>query len=82
LAIGGRFAHAGTTTTQGPQRDRKTFIEEMKREQSIIVAWLQGHYLLSMSFPRSMSMPWLMQGVDAIRSLVSHNENSDAPLGN
>ena len=23
----------------------KTFIEEMKREQSIIVAWLQGYYL-------------------------------------
>jgi hypothetical protein len=37
------------------QRDRKiihlaevackTFVEEMKREQSIIVAWLQGYYL-------------------------------------
>jgi acid stress chaperone HdeB len=41
--------------TQEPQRDRKiihldevtckTFVEEMKREQSIIVAWLQGYYL-------------------------------------
>jgi hypothetical protein len=43
------------TQAQGPQRDRKiihlaevtckTFVEEMKREQSIIVAWLQGYYL-------------------------------------
>jgi HdeA/HdeB family len=29
----------------------KTFIEEMKREQSIIVAWLQGYYLPEHSPP-------------------------------
>ena len=43
------------TQAQEPQRDRKiihlgevtckTFVEQMKREQSIIVAWLQGYYL-------------------------------------
>jgi len=42
------------TPAQEPQRDRKIihlskitckiFVEEMKREQSIIVAWLQGYY--------------------------------------
>jgi hypothetical protein len=42
------------TQAQEPQRDRKIihlskitckiFVEEMKREQSIIVAWLQGYY--------------------------------------
>jgi hypothetical protein len=43
------------TQAQEPHQDRKiihladvtckTFVEEMKREQGIIVAWLQGHYL-------------------------------------
>jgi acid stress chaperone HdeB len=43
------------TQAQEPQQDRKvihlteitckTFVEEMKGEQGIIVAWLQGYYL-------------------------------------
>jgi hypothetical protein len=43
------------TQAQEPKQDRKlihltevackTFVEEMKREQGIIVAWLQGYYL-------------------------------------
>ena len=43
------------TQTQEPKQERKvihltevpckTFIEEMKNEQGIIVAWLQGYYL-------------------------------------
>jgi hypothetical protein len=43
------------TQAQGPKQERKvihltevpckTFIEEMKNEQGIIVAWLQGYYL-------------------------------------
>ena len=43
------------TQAQEPHQDRKiihladvtckTFVEEMKREQGIIVAWLQGYYL-------------------------------------
>ena len=43
------------TQAQEPQQDRKvihladvtckTFVGEMKREQGIIVAWLQGYYL-------------------------------------
>jgi hypothetical protein len=43
------------TQAQRPKQDRKvihlaevtckTFVEEMKREQGIIVAWLQGYYL-------------------------------------
>ena len=43
------------TQAQEPRQDRKvihlgevtckTFVEEMKREQGIIVAWLQGYYL-------------------------------------
>jgi HdeA/HdeB family len=49
------------TQAEEPKQDRKvvhlteipckTFIEEMKREQSIIVAWLQGYYLPEHSPP-------------------------------
>src|SRR5260370_24329922 len=52
LSIGMRML---LTQAQEPTQDRKvihlgevtckTFVEEMKREQGIIVAWLQGYYL-------------------------------------
>jgi hypothetical protein len=45
------IAHSGTRARAQSHFTRKTFIEEMKQEQSLIVAWLQGYYLPEHEFP-------------------------------